>query len=575
MHKQHYTQSLIGQIENKSNQAGSFIGALLASKEELVELQKVFGANYSIEDCLYLSLLVTFSLTNDTVSPMLDFSNHIGCKPVELIGAVKSLQKLAERDVVASSKRFTYHDAPLNSINFNISDAQLTAILNGLSLQIKNSSKSKSNLSLLEKIKKLFKERIHKRMPYELFRRKLLKLIKQHKDIKLVQDLDLFIQTHLNQTYQSVAHLKLQDKDCNELILVWMLLAQSGLTGTPFEWEPSIEHVFDYEKTDEKFLFSLLTETHPIFKSQFVEPHIESILMDNKCMNATPSFYKALCIETKPENKKLSTKGNFQLVDETTIQAKELFFENELKAQTEKITQLCSEAVFENKLPEVLTKYKTKAGFCAVLSGAPGTGKTEFVYQLAKKTQRPIFKIEASQLISKYMGDTEKSIRRVFEDYRNYCEEHKRNALLLLNEGDSLISKRLSVERSIDQSNNSIQNILLEELENFGGIMFVTTNMMKNFDPAFERRFLFKLKFGMPSAKIQQIIWQEYFPQLKKEEAEKLSAQFKLSPAQIANIAKLVVFEEVTGKKFSMDLLVEFAQLETGSQNRKLIGFAA
>jgi hypothetical protein len=575
MHKQHHTQALIAQIESKSNQTGSLIGALTASNEDLLNLQKELGNGFTTEDCLYLSLLITFSLTNDTVTPMVDFSNHIGCKAVELIGAVGSLQKISDLGMIESSRKFTHQHAPMNAICFSLSNAQLTAILNGQVIKSANSIRSKSNLSLLEKIKKLFKDRIQKKMPFDLFRKKLLKLIKQHKDMKLIQDMELLIKTQLNGTKLSVADIKVHDLEFNEIILMWMVLTQSGLTGTPFEWESTIESVFDYEQTDEKFLFALLTETHVVFKSEFVQTHIESYIQDNKCMAATKLFYKALSIETKIEEKKDKDQRYFQIVKDASIQPKELFFENELKAQTEKLVQLCSEEVFENQLPQVLTKYKSKAGFCAVLSGAPGTGKTEFVYQLAKKTQRPIFKIEASQLISKYMGDSEKTIRRVFEDYRNFCEENKRHALLLLNEGDSIISKRIAVEKSIDQSNNSMQNILLEELENFSGILFVTTNMIKNFDPAFDRRFLFKLKFGMPSPKIQQIIWQENFPQLSKKEAEKLSAQFKLSPAQIANIAKLMIFEEVTGKPFSMDLLVEFANLEVNVQARKLIGFAA
>jgi SpoVK/Ycf46/Vps4 family AAA+-type ATPase len=575
MHKQHYTQSLIGQIESKSNQVGSLIDALNAANDELTKLQKELGAGFTNEDCLYLSLLITFSLTNDTVTPMVDFSNHIGCKPVELIGAVKSLHKMAEIGMIESSKKFTHQNAAMNAINFALSNAQLTAILSGQSIKKAGAAKSKSNLSLLEKIKKLFKERIHKKMPFELFRRKLLKLIKQHKDIKLVQDMELMIKTHFDASYQTLADLNVHDSAFNEFILTWMLLTQSGLTGLAFDWESTIENVFDYELTDEKFLFALLTETHAVFKSELAKIQSELFMQDVKCMVATKLFYKALSIETKVEEKKERDQRYFQIVNASSIQPKELFFENELKSQTKKLLQLCSDDVFEQQLPQVLTKYKSKAGFCAVLSGAPGTGKTEFVYQLAKQTQRPIFKIEASQLISKYMGDSEKTIRKVFQDYTHFCEENKRHALLLLNEGDSIISKRIAVEKSIDQSNNSMQNILLEELENFSGIMFVTTNMIKNFDPAFERRFLFKLKFGMPSAKIQQIIWQENFPQLSEKEAAHLSAKFKLSPAQIANIAKLVVFEEVTGKKFSMDLLVEFANLELSVQARKFIGFAA
>ena len=111
--------------------------------------------------------------------------------------------------------------------------------------------------------------------------------------------------------------------------------------------------------------------------------------------------------------------------------------------------------------------------------------------------------------------------------------------ILLFNEADAIIGKRKNgAESSVDKMENSIQNIILQEMETLDGIMIATTNLEGNMDSAFERRFLYKIKFDKPDAAVRQKIWQQMIPELTDGDAKQLAASFDFSGGQIENIAR-------------------------------------
>ena len=125
------------------------------------------------------------------------------------------------------------------------------------------------------------------------------------------------------------------------------------------------------------------------------------------------------------------------------------------------------------------------------------------------------------------------------------------------------------------QTENAIQNIILEELENFEGILFATTNLVSNLDPAFERRFLFKVEFQKPDMAVKAKIWNSKLPNLSKTECEALATQFDFSGGQINNIVrKKEIHEIVYGLSVDFNNIVDYCKTELLSKNNgNLIGF--
>ena len=176
------------------------------------------------------------------------------------------------------------------------------------------------------------------------------------------------------------------------------------------------------------------------------------------------------------------------------------------------------------------------------------------------------------------MGDTEKNAKRIFQRYRQLVKSEKRCPILLFNEADGVLSKRIGVERSVDMANNSLQNILLQELENFEGILVATTNLLDNLDSAFERRFLWKVALNQPDQEVQLAMMQHVLSEdMKPQDIVSIGLKYKLTGGQISNIYRKFVLDIVMHpKKNKPSLLDQLCERETQyaqREGRGKIGF--
>ena len=212
-----------------------------------------------------------------------------------------------------------------------------------------------------------------------------------------------------------------------------------------------------------------------------------------------------------------------------------------------------------------------------LLSGDPGTGKTETVNQLALSSGRAILMAEISKIRDKYIGESEKNVKAIFNEYRLAMKTQKLCPILLFNESDAILGKRREANSSADQMQNNMQNILLQELETFEGIFIATTNLITNMDFAFERRLLYKIKFEKPGLESRMKIWMDKFPYLEEDCAYTLCKDFELSGGQIENIRKKIILEKVLRSDFKADadVLNEWAtqELVLNKPLRNKIGF--
>lgn len=256
------------------------------------------------------------------------------------------------------------------------------------------------------------------------------------------------------------------------------------------------------------------------------------------------------------------------LIYPDAIQKTNLFYNPLEKQLLQPVVGSMSHTSFSN-LQKRLKAQNMPVGVSTLLYGAPGTGKTETVYQLAKKYNRPIYKVEISETKSMWFGESQKLVKKIFTDYYDFKKYEKVCPILLFNEADAVIGKRkISGSSSVSDTENAIQNILLEELENFNGILFATSNLVNNLDSAFERRFLFKIKFDTPSAENAAKIWKNKLTIISPKEALFLAKTYKFSGGEMGNVARKCIMEEVVlGKKLNFEKIITFCNSEKLDKN--------
>ncbi|SFV58914.1 Cell division protein FtsH [hydrothermal vent metagenome] len=206
-----------------------------------------------------------------------------------------------------------------------------------------------------------------------------------------------------------------------------------------------------------------------------------------------------------------------------------------------------------------------------IFYGHPGTGKTMTAVSLAKTLKRPILSFDCSKILSMYVGESEKNVRRIFDDFKTLSKRAKVDPILLLNEADQFLSSRSQGSgSSADKMHNQMQNIFLEQIERFDGILIATTNLLDNIDKAFSRRFNYKIEFKKPGKKQRLRLWQYMLPEnADYEENFELAelAKYELTGGQINLIIKNTAYRVAVRDEslFTMrDFIEEIAQ-ELGS----------
>lgn len=231
--------------------------------------------------------------------------------------------------------------------------------------------------------------------------------------------------------------------------------------------------------------------------------------------------------------------------EKETVSEKKMFYNRQEYEQIDRLKNLLDKDKFE-EVQQRMRVAGMKPGFACLFYGSPGTGKTETVLQLARSTGREIIQVNVANLRNMYVGESEKNTQRVFDNYKEKLEESDLTPILLFNEADGIFGNRYTgVNDAVNQMENTIQNIILQNMENFEGILIATTNLTQNMDKAFERRFLYKIEFNKPKAEVRQQIWMSVLPNISANDASILATRYEFSGGQIANVAKRLTIDEV------------------------------
>ena len=295
---------------------------------------------------------------------------------------------------------------------------------------------------------------------------------------------------------------------------------------------------FLYDRRTWGFVHNLLTEgRHILLQEKIIEYNNNDGFADRESYRLTTQAKRELFAELNLKSLRHSAKRN-DLLRVENIVAKDLYYDASIQKQIDELVGLLDDTQYR-QIRQRMKDSGFRSGFACLFYGAPGTGKTETVLQLARRTGRDIMQVDVSQIKSMWVGESEKNIKQLFDTYRARVAECERTPILLFNEADAIISKRRQgAERSVDKMENAIQNIILQEMETLDGILIATTNLERNMDKAFERRFLYKVRFERPTADARALMWRAMIPSLTDEEAHTLAAKYDFSGGQIENIAR-------------------------------------
>ncbi len=216
-----------------------------------------------------------------------------------------------------------------------------------------------------------------------------------------------------------------------------------------------------------------------------------------------------------------------------------------------------------------------------IFYGAAGTGKTMTAMSLAKTLNRPILSFDCSKILSMYVGESEKNVRKIFDDFKELSTKAKVDPVLLLNEADQFLSSRSEgAGSSADKMHNQMQNIFLEQIEKFEGILIATTNLLGNIDKAFSRRFNYKIEFKKPRKKQRLHLWKFMLPEnADYEEGFDMSelSKHELTGGQINLIIKNTAYKVAVREEsvFENKDFLEEIEKELGSSfdGAKSMGF--
>lgn len=324
-----------------------------------------------------------------------------------------------------------------------------------------------------------------------------------------------------------------------------------------------------------RVLKSLKDGTNTLIQKGIFEPKTEEGMRNPNYYHLTAAAKEAMfpdieLVESADANEK-------QLTSYTAFAPKQLFYAPHIQSQIDRLAELLQQDKFKN-VTDRLTENGMRKGFACLFYGSPGTGKTETVNQLARMTGRDVLMVDVSQIKSCWVGESEKNIKAMFDRYRKYVKDKEVAPILLFNEADAVLGIRQEgAERAVDKMENSIQNIILQEMETLEGIMIATTNLTCNLDKAFERRFIYKIEFERPTVEAKKQIWKTMIPSLSETFAHSLAKEYDLSGGQIENVARKRTVELIlSGNEPSESQMREYCMSEmmnSKQDKRTKIGF--
>ena len=462
------------------------------------------------EQSVMLALFVDNS--SDETIRISDFGEYLGCRTTRIIRYMNDIDVLEQREFIRCCRNRSRFD---RSISYRMPFPVIDAIkrdekytpqrLTGLTCQ-----------ELFSELEDIFELRSDKEITYEMMVQQIESLFEDNSQLHYVQ---------------CVKEKCTCDEDLVLMVFFSHLYVNNNDNNIGFH---DLEFLFEYKRTLNRIKRFFNIGKHFLFEIKFIENNNDDGMLDRESFrltqNAKDEYLKELGIQAKFQNS-----IGAGLIKAEKIAEKKLFYSESVQSQINELYQLMDKEHYQN----IIRRMKDagfRCGFTCLFYGAPGTGKTETVLQLARQTGRDLMQVDISKIKSCWVGESEKNIKSLFDAYRYRARESSLTPILLFNEADAIINQRMEgAQTAVNKMENSIQNIILQELENLDGILIATTNLVQNMDKAFERRFLYKLKFEKPTLEARSHIWHEMIPALSVSDSNILAERYPFSGGQIEN----------------------------------------
>lgn len=496
------------------------------------------------EEAFIFSMIFTLNLEDFSASYS-SISKVLKCNVIDLMVYSSSFKSLQEKNLITAKKERRQFGK--TSHKFIISDVIQEAVINNEFPLKPAISEIKSPVELLEEVYNFSVQYDEDEITFFELSRKTDELLEKNKGFLFIKNI---IAYDLNK-YDRALLLYILWKTITGTETVYLSVALDGLI----------------KNTSKRVSYSqkLISGENELVKKKLIELEKATFFNDSDLKLSLNG--RALL---EKEGIRIGEINRKDILSCENIRKKSLFY-NENEAQS---IDILSKALDVERFKEVQKLLESKGlpiGFNCILYGPPGTGKTEGVYQLAKATGRDIMRVDISETKSKWFGDSEKLIKGIFTRYEGFRTSQEITPILLFNEADAILSRRSdSSDSNLDQTRNTIQNILLEELENFKGIFIATTNLLDNLDTAFERRFLFKIQISRPGKIAREKIWKQKLDFLSSKQNLELAHKFEFSGGEIENIIrKILMHEIINSEKIDFEAILEFCAQEKFESNSK------
>ena len=444
-----------------------------------------------------------------------DISEDCKCSTVRMIRYMNDIDVLEKRELVrccrdlsSHRKRITYR-VPFEVIEaMKRNEKYIPRECTGLTCE-----------ELFGELEEIFQQRDNEELTFGAMASKIHSLFNDNENLEYVK---------------SVKVHDFDDEDEMLMVLFSHLFANNSDDNIGFH---DLEFLYDDKREWHRTKARLLKGEHILLDIGFIEYNNDNGMVDRESFRMTQQAKNIYLSELDIQSIQRNKVENDYIKNES-ITEKKLFYNQSIQSQINELSQLMDEARYQ----EITSRMKSagfRCGFTCLFYGAPGTGKTETVLQLARQTGRDIMQVDVSRIKSCWVGESEKNIKSLFETYNEKVKKSNKTPILLFNEADAIINKRQEgAERAVDKMENSIQNIILQEMEKLDGILIATTNLAQNMDKAFERRFLYKVKFEKPTLEARMHIWHEMIPTLSESDTKTLAERYDFSGGQIENIAR-------------------------------------
>jgi hypothetical protein len=528
----------VEQITRIITDSGFSDESLKKTDAQATVLAAYLGSN-KIQAVLF-SVICNLNFSNRAVG-LERIAENLKCTPITVAAYLSDLEELESRKILRKEVEDASPRKPLSeslsTYAFSVNPQVLDALLCGKPFCIPEVV-IRDSFELIQAIGDLVQQRHDHKISFDEMRDEVARLEDEHKKMDFISEI-----------------MKL-NLDRNERILYYKLCYEYFQGELECSLTPLIRTITHDTREFLDLHHQLRYGTSWLVAKEYIAFR-EGFFRSDKEVYLTP---KGIELVTRGDKKiqlevQEKTPPDFLLAKD--FREQNLYYSHELQEKHDFLSGLLMQEQY-GTLIRRLGKAQMKTGIAILFHGPPGTGKTESAYQLARKTGRNILQVSISEMKSKWFGDSEKNIKQLFDRYRKISNHSERLPILLFNEADGILSTRRQMGSSdVRHTENAIQNIILQEMEQLDGIMIATTNLIRNLDKAFDRRFLYKIEFEKPSLEARYHIWRDKLPSLSGAAAWHFAELYDFSGGQIDNIARKFVMARVLNGKNPLQSQIE------------------